>query len=168
MDPIPKKPPLLPTTRDIYSSEYSQTQPTPTISNKKQVTNLSATQPITAQTQNDRPAPKPAVKDTVRSFENMSANDSLNSSRFEHPREQSSSPEIQFSLETYNEKELRKTKFKPSKRETYKHITPNEDTDTDSNAEVEIEREDDEEDTLPDLQAPKDTSRRQLRSNSRT
>ena len=143
------------------------TQPTPTTNNKKQVTNLSATQPIN-QTKFDKPAPKPAVKDTVRSFENMSANDSFNSSKFEHHREQTSSPEIQFTLGTYNEKNQRKTKCKPSTRETYKHVTPNEDTDTDSNADVEIEGEEEDEDTLPDLQDPKEPSRRQLRSNSRT
>ena len=118
-------------------------------------------------TQVDRPAPKPAVKDTIGCFENLSANDSMNSSRYEHFKEQSTSPEIQFTLGTYTEKEQRNPKCKPRKRESLKHITPNEDSDSDSNAEVEIEIEDDE-NTLPDLQAPKETSRRVLRSNSRT
>ena len=99
-------------------------------------------------TQIDRPAPKPAVKDTVRCS-----------------KEISTSPEIQFTLGTYTGKDQRNPKCKPSKRESFKHITPNEDSDSDSNAEVEIEMDD--EDTLPDLQAPKETSRRVLRSNSR-
>ena len=86
----------------------------------------------------------------------------MNSSRIEHSKEISTSPEIQFTLGTYSEKDQRNPKCRPSRRESFKHITPNEVSD--SNAEVEIE---DEEDTLPDLQAPKETSRRVLRSNSR-
>ena len=160
-DPNQKKP-LLPTPKDVYTADYSQTQPAPSTSTRRPKTNLSATQPIMSQI--ERPAPKPAVKDTVRCFENLSANESMNSSRMEHSKEISSSPEIQFSLGTYTGKDQRIPKCRPSRRESFKHITPNEVSDSDSNAEVEIE---DEEDTLPDLQAPKETSRRVLRSNSR-
>ena len=161
LDPTQKRP-LLPTPRDPYSSEHAMTQPIPkTSSTSNQITNLAATQPSIPT--REKPAPNPAVKEAVRCFENLSANESLNTSRNETTREHSSSPEnaIQFTLGTYREQQKPKTQCKPSKRETFKHTTPEDDSDTD--AEVEIE-----EDTLPDLRAPSETSRRVLRSNSRT
>ena len=166
LDPNYKKP-LLPTPRDPYTSEYASTQPIPSTSSKnQQVQNLSATQPSLPQ--REKPAPNLAVRETVRCFENIAANESLNASRNESKDHPTSPDTIKFSLGSYKEKEQAKPKTycKPSTRESYKHTTPNEE-ETDSEAEVEIELEE-EEDALPDLKAPKETSRRHLRSNSRT
>ena len=155
--------PLLPTPKDPYSTNLAMTQPIPSTSSNNQAPNLSATQPSLPQ---EKLAPI-AVKETVKCFENLTANESLNASKSDS-RDHSTSPEtIQFSLGTYTEKDQRrpKTYCKPSQREKYKHITPNEE-DSDSDAEVEVELE--QEDNLPDLRAPKETSTRRLRSNSRT